>query len=68
MSDIVEWLEHIADYDTPQDPREGCRKAALEIERLRAALLAIANTATPYYEDDAIEMVRIAREALGEDG
>jgi hypothetical protein len=65
MSDIVSWLEHIADYDTPQDPREGCRKAALEIKRLRAALREIARL--PYSEERDNTAQDLAREVLGDE-
>jgi hypothetical protein len=69
MSDIVQWLEHIANYDTPQDPREGCRKAALEIKRLRKALASWqrSNEAMEWLGDDS-PLVRQTREALDGNG
>lgn len=36
MTDIVAWLQRIAKFDTPADPRKACKEAADEILRLRS--------------------------------
>ena len=76
MSDIVKRLRDVAEYNTPQDPREWCKHAANEIDRLeqdnkrlRAALCRVADA----YEDTCpaasfdSNVVRQVREALDED-